>query len=184
MKRISLVLVSFLTLAMCLIPMANAQQLNAASTVTTQLTIPESLTISSAGGPFVLPANGSLSNSVNFTYAWNVNPANHSQGTHIAGWLGSATAALAAGSVNVPSSNVQFTSSDAIPSSPCTQAADSYTGSLAGATCFAVGATPSNGLAGSPSGSNTVATELNIINPAGIPAGSYAGTFVFDVVIP
>ena len=116
MKRISLVLVSFLTLAMCLIPMANAQQLNAASTVTTQLTIPESLTISSAGGPFVLPANGSLSNSVNFTYAWNVNPANHSQGTHIAAWLGSATAALASGSVSIPSSNVQFTDGgDGIP---------------------------------------------------------------------
>jgi|SRR5579871_168881 hypothetical protein len=187
MRKLISFLAATVALAICCSNFAAAQALTTTpAVVPTQLTVGETLTLTTTGGPFIIPPDGTLSNTVQFTYAYNVSPT-RSGGIRASGWLGSATAALSqsGGSVVIPSSNINFSSPNGIPSSPCTGASDAVTGSVAGATCFAAMLNSVAALQAAPSGNNTVNVRLNVITPSSITfAGTYAGTFTFNVVIP
>jgi hypothetical protein len=153
-------------------------------TVAINATVNESLTVTLTGGSITLPMTGALSNTITAAVSWNV-LSGHTQGLWSAVWVGSTTSALS-GPANVPSSNIAFTgmiNSVQKTALPCTGAADTHTGSLAGATCNSENEVPQATLTSFPSGSSTDTYQLAYTGPL-ITPGTYTGTLSINYIIP
>ena len=184
MKRIIASLIT--AFALFLVPAYASNPLTSgAQTVTITANVNESITLALTGGPIVLPMTGALSNAITASVTFNVIKANHTQGIWSAAWFSSTTALSGAGSIPSSSLSLTTTLNLATSTNVCNGAANTQTGSVAGATCEATNEAPQSVFTTNPSGTITDSYQLAYTNPSVIPTpGAYNGTLNIVYVVP
>jgi hypothetical protein len=180
MKRL-LTLIVAISLVLALPAMAGTTINSTTQSVTVNITVAESVTLSLSGGPINLPANGNVSNSVTSTYGYTLIPANHTTGVWAVAWFSSATAALS-GAANVPASAISL-QTDAGAFATCGGSA-MYGITVTSATCVASNVINQPGVTTTPTASGYNDTFTLKYTGAALNAGSYTGTLNVMYIAP
>ena len=177
--RKALAVFALAVMAMCLCGVANAQQITSAQTQTQiSMSVGESLSLSCTPASIALAysaGSATASGPVTCNYVWAL--ANTRTQMYGYFWLGSATAALTNGTVNIPSSEI-YASVGGGSVAPCTNSEGDATltnitpGAECGSGPFGAGTINSTDL----TGTGSITILLSAANLGVLPASTFTGT--------
>lgn len=179
MKKVGL----FLAVLALLVAPVNAQLASSIQPITINFTENAFASLSSPSSSFVIPSNGTLSNTVTFQVLYAVNPGWN--GAFVYSWFSNPTQALTtSGGSAIPSSAISLTASSStgqgtVSASPCNTSQGGAVGSVPNGSCpqLQIGSNGSPGNTVNPAAPIVVTMQLQLNTSANqYAAGSYNGT--------
>jgi len=171
---------SFIAVALLLLLVPDAfAQLQSSTTVpvTVQVAISNTISLTETGGSLTINPTTGVSNQITFSATLNLNPGASTVTLYT--WFTSPTAALSAGTTNIPSSAVQATYTSTVTGGTgfCNASPAVGNGVVDGAACPAIVLNNSVNNGGPISGGTASATfSLAVPSHASLPAGNFSGT--------